>query len=243
MLSQVFWKQLLKQGFDRDICVFKGFLLNHEGEEMNVNDMTSRMIYRFLIKKIQKAPTSQKRYSDDLNVNDAEWKDIYLMLFKSCFDVRTRMFQYKINLRCLMTNSRLYKMNIVDTEMCSHCNSFPETYQHLVLECIHAARIWRDFKFWYEENCHMNIGTFSFKTILFGLGVSEFDKLINLCFILVKKVIYDGRFRNQVPSIAAFKHLIKFHYTLEKQIAVSNNNMVNFINKWNVLEVYCNNDI
>ena len=89
----------------------------------------------------------------------------------------------------------------------------------------------------------MNIETLYFKTILFGVGVSEFNKLINLCFILVKKVIYDGRFRNHIPSIAAFKHLIKFHYTLEKQIAVNNSNMVNFINKWNVLEVYFNNDI
>ena len=60
--------------------------------------------------------------------------------------------------------------------------------------------------------------------LFFGLGVSELNKLIDSCFILVKKVIYDGTSRNNFFSNAAFKHMIKFHYTLERQIGVNNSN-------------------
>lgn len=236
------WKQALKQGFNREICMLNGFLLKYEDEYINVGDMTSKMIYSVFVKRIQNPPISQKRYIDEFDFDDADWKTIYLMPFKSCYDVRTRIFQYKINVRCLMTNSRLFKMNITDTDMCSHCNNAPETYNHLFWECVHARKIWSDFKLWYKNNCHTDINILDFKTTLFGLGIRDEVKLRNLCFILVKKVIYDSRFRNQTPSIIAFEYLIKFHYKLEKQIAINTGNMVKFISKWNVLEAYCSNN-
>ena len=85
------------------------------------------------------------------------------------------------------------------------------------------SKVKQGCKFLFERRTSFPFYVFIF-VFVFGLGVSEFNKLINLCFILVKKVIYDGRSRNQIPSIAVFKHLIKFHYTSEKQIAVNNSN-------------------
>lgn len=235
------WKQVLKHGFERDICTAKGFILIHDDNEIHIGDMTSKFIYYMLIQKILKPPTSQKRHKDEFNIQDNEWSEIYLMPFKSSYDVRTRIFQYKINLNCLMTNTRLYKMNIIDNEYCTHCNNFLETTRHLFWDCIHAVKIWNDFKSWYETNCNKNVDL-DYKKIIFGTGTNDSDRLFNLCLILVKKVIFDNRFKNQIPSIVSFKQLIKFHYKLEKQIAMNNNNLCAFMNKWHTLETFCTDE-
>jgi hypothetical protein len=226
------WKQTLRHGFVRKSCVTKGYILTHGDNEMNIIDMTSKIIYRKLVQRITESPTSQKRYKKELNVNDNEWSDIYLTPFKSSYDVRTRIFQYKINVNCLMTNSRLFKMNIVDSVNCSFCNMYPETLKHLFWDCIHAVEIWDDFKFWFDIKTNTSIDL-DYKKILFSNGM---DTLLNLCLILVKKVIYDSRFKDQISSIITFKYLIKCHYKLEKQIAIHNHTMYTFANKWNALE-------
>ena len=42
--------------------------------------------------------------------------------FMCCRDVKMQIFQYKINMRCLMTNNRLYRMNIVNDNLCPCVN-------------------------------------------------------------------------------------------------------------------------
>ena len=67
-----------------------------------------------------------------------------------------------------MTNSRLYKMGIVDFEMHSLCLDFLEPYKHLFSERKLALIILRDLKFGCEENCHANIESLNRKLVLFG---------------------------------------------------------------------------
>ena len=52
-----------------------------------------------------------KEYND--SIYDDEWKHIYTLPFVCSGEIKTQMFQYKINMKCLMTNSKLFKMNIV----------------------------------------------------------------------------------------------------------------------------------
>ena len=139
------WKQFFKIGFIRDRCKKKGYILMHEYNESHIDKMTSKIIYRTLVQRIQKPPTSQVNYKNELNVLDTDWSNIYLMPFKASHDVRTRIFQYKINLNCLMTNSRLFKMKIVDNVNCSLCSNFPETLKHIFWDCTYAINIWDEF--------------------------------------------------------------------------------------------------
>ena len=110
-----------------------------------------------------------------------EWSSIYLMPFKACHDVRTRIFQYKINLNCLMTNSRLFKMKIVDNVNCTLCSNFPETLKHIFWDCAHAINIWDEFKIWFDFNMNFNI-VLDYKKILVGIGTGgNCSAFINLC--------------------------------------------------------------
>ena len=62
-----------------------------------------------------------------------EWKNIYSLPYFCSTEVSMRIFQYKINMDCLMTNGRLYKMKIINSDFCSFCSKFPETMKHFLL--------------------------------------------------------------------------------------------------------------
>ncbi len=240
MISAVptFWKQTLKSGFDRDICILKGFTMYNNGIDIDMSTMTSRCIYRNLVTRTFNPPTSQAKFTEELDIDINEWSQIYISPFKSTFDVKTRIFQYKINLNCLMTNYRLHKMNLVETRMCTFCSNNVEKMRHLFWDCPCVTEIWDDFKLWYDTNFNTDI-VLDYKSIIFGMNR---DSITNLCLILVKKVIYYYRFKKQKPSFVFFKILIKFHYRLEKQIAMNNNTMYKFMDKWNCLETFCSEE-
>ena len=234
------WKLILRQGFQRHKCALQGFNICNDGVHTDISSMTSRCIYLSLVKKIFEPPTSQKKYNYELDVKDNEWSYIYTMPFKSTYDVKMRIFQYKINLNCLMTNTRLFKMNLIDSDICTFCNNHPENMKHLFWECICVNKIWKDFKTWFEGYINTNIDL-NYRNIIFGFFDS--GPLINLCLILIKKVIYNSRFKKRIPSLIPFKHMIKFQYKLEKKIAVNNGTLHKFMDKWNILEVFCSEDI
>lgn len=229
------WKQVIKQGFNRDDNISKGFIVHNKGEETPIDKLPTKMLYQFFIQKLKEIPSSQNKY-EEFGIKGIEWGDIYSLPFRACHDIRIRIFQYKINMNCLMTNSRLYKMRIINNEECSLCNSYKETMKHLFYECVHVDNFWTDFKNWWEEVSGNKL-YLDYKSIVFGIvhaDVQNPNLLLNLCIILVKKVIYNCRFHKQKPTFNCFLNLIRFIYKVEKNIAVERNTMYKFQEKWNI---------
>ena len=166
--------------------------------------MNSRCIYRILVNRIFTHPTAQTKYKNEFDIDDDKWNNIYIRPFKSCSEVKLRMFQYKINVNCLMTNKKLYRMKIIDSDMCSFCNNNTEDMKHLFWDCNYVNTFWNDFSDWYKQYFNDDIDL-NYKLILFGVGS---DPLVNLCFILMKRVIYTSKFKKQTPSFVHFKYLV-----------------------------------
>lgn len=130
-----------------------------------------------------------------------------------------------------MTNNRLYKMKIVSSSLCNLCHSSIETPRHLFCECEVAKSLWLDFAFWWE-----NLTNHKFvrnpKTIMFGTNTDNSNLLLNLCIIIIKRVIYLCRFKNLKPHLNYFKAIVRTNFHAEKNFAVENNTMHSFIDKW-----------
>ena len=75
-----------------------------------------------------------------------------------------------------------------------------------------------------------------YKSIVFGYYIDHPDLLLNLCIILVKKMIFNCRFKHQVPTLAQFEDLVRFNYKVERRIAFADNNEQKFFFKWQILE-------
>ena len=204
---------------------------------LNICSLTTKLCCQIFIHRIYQKPTCQAKFSDDFDIDVDMWKDIYALPFRCCKDVKIQIFQYKINLNCCMTNSRLYKMRIVDSSLCNLCHSYPETVIHLFCECEVAKHIWFDFISWWD-NVMGNKITLSSKHIMFGYIADnlDLDLLLNLCILIVKRVIYICRLKNQRPHLNHFKQILKTNLLAEKNIAVKNNTMHAFMDKWRNIE-------
>lgn len=97
------------------------------------------------------------------------WNKIYSLPFQVALDTYTRDFQYKILNRILFTNSKLFKLKLVESPLCSFCDKNEETLEHLVF-CEHSKAFWKEISSWLHE---CGIETFPDLTdqinIMFGL--------------------------------------------------------------------------
>ncbi len=61
---------------------------------------------------------------------------------------KLRSFLYRLIHLAIPTNTKLYEWKIVDSELCTFCNTEPETYVHLFWECQVAKQIWNQIEMW-----------------------------------------------------------------------------------------------
>ena len=93
------------------------FHLYINNEEYNLEKVKSKTLYRILVSKIAKNPTSVKRYEEIYN-NDCfqlNWKAIFLLPIQITLSTKLREFQYKILNRIMYTNDMLYKFKKVES--------------------------------------------------------------------------------------------------------------------------------
>ena len=230
------WKQRLKHGFDRSKCIERGLTFIENGCEFHIENMTTKSCYQILIHRYYEKPTSQLKYNEMFDIDDFEWKCIYMLPFKCCHEVKTQMFQYKINMNCLMTNKRLCKMKIVDSTLCSLCSNYPETNHHLFFECDYSKHAWLEFSNWWEVKMNEKVDL-NYKTIMFGSDTQNPDLLLNLCIILMKRMIYSCRYQNKKTNMSLFKYALKINYEAEKNFAMKNNTLHKFNDKWSNISI------
>ena len=126
----VVWKNILKEGFARNQCAPRGFSVNHSGKRYNIDNagLSTKQICSFFVSRIFKPPVAQTKFNREFDIHKEDWSKIYSLPFRSCKEVKTKIFQYKINMDSLMTNVRLFKMKIVDDDSCSFCSNFPRQW-------------------------------------------------------------------------------------------------------------------
>ena len=171
-------------------------------------------------------PTAQAKLNQEFGIMKDEWKNIYYLPYRCSMEVSMRIVQYKINMDCLMTNVKLSKIKIINSDACSFCSKFPETMKHLFFHCKYTQPIWKQFENWWK-GLSQEETTLNFKSILFGQNTDQPDLLFNLCILLTKKMIFRSRFNQQRPNFHSVVNLVKFNFELERKIATSSNTMHN----------------
>ena len=64
------------------------------------------------------------------NITANEWK-LYFLNVRQWHEVKLRDFQYKINNKILVTNSFLFKINKIGSDVYNYCREQPEKIFHL----------------------------------------------------------------------------------------------------------------
>ena len=124
------WKAIF-----RAYTVTDGNLASENEQNELYGHLSAKFVYKKLIYNCFVHPTSQAHLLRKLDLQDVNWQTVYTLPRFCTIDSHTRIFQYKILNNILYLNNRLFKMNIVNSELCSFCEAEPETIVHF---CVHV---------------------------------------------------------------------------------------------------------
>ena len=174
-------------------------------------------------------PVSQQRWREELNDTDEiDWPYYYSLPFNCRLNARIRYFQYQIIHRSLISNRKLYQLNLIEHEHCDRCNEV-ETIQHLLLECETLENLWNDVKRWIREKVKRR---FHSDTVSVILGNEENKYSANYIIIVVKHEIYKGKWKKHIPTLIDIKRTLKDYMKIEIFIATMNDTLEETMGKW-----------
>lgn len=194
----------------------------------------SKEIYDIITATSWEKPKYETKWENELNldVDRFWWKLHNRAIFKISTDVQIQWFQYRIVHRILTTNVFLKRIGIVQSDLCSFCDIYPENLSHIFWECTYVEELWNSFFEWINDQTNMMIDA-NIVDILFG-KLSKHKNLINLLIILVKRHIYKKRNNKMLPSFEGLKREILYYRNLEHYMYKKNNNEDNFYKRWDI---------
>lgn len=194
----------------------------------------SKEIYDIITATSWEKPKYETKWENELNldVDRFWWKLHNRAIFKISTDVQIQWFQYRIVHRILTTNVFLKRIGIVQSDLCSFCDLYPENLSHIFWECTYVEELWNSFFEWINDQTNMMIDA-NIVDILFG-KLSKHKNIINLLIILVKRHIYKKRNNKMLPSFEGLKREILYYRNLEHYMYKKNNNEDNFYKRWDI---------
>ena len=158
-------------------------------ELVNKNNKGCKEFYKVLISNETK-PTSCQRWTTDLNLAASfKWKKVYLRPFSITKDSNLIWLQIRIVHKILGTNSLLSKMKIVQSDLCSFCNSSEETILHLFWDCPLVEKFWLDVIRFLKSN-HFVHNDLEMNAQLIIFGGKNIPDVVNLIMLIAKRYIY-----------------------------------------------------
>ena len=178
------WKAIL-----RDSTVTDENLAYQKVQNELYSHLIAKFVYKKLISNCFVHPTSQVHLLRKLNLQDVNLQTVYMLPRYCTIDSHTRIFQYKILNNILFLNNRLFKMNIVNSELCSFCEAEPETIIHLLCSCRKVKQLWSSVQQWCSK-CFF-LPNLSPKTAVLGFFENARAHINeNLILLFLKKFMY-----------------------------------------------------
>ena len=198
----------------------------------------SKFAYEMLIKdKCDTSFPKITKWKDDINyVGETYSTELcFSLIYSTTLDPKLRFFQYRLLNRTITTNYILHKWNLVETNICSFCSNYPETLNHLFLQCPNTRNIWNDFEHWWFQNSNTQLSLTNFEIIFGFCTKSPLDTLKNTLILVTKQYIYSCRCRGLVPFIDSLINRFSQTYKIEKIIALNKNKLHFHNNKWQLI--------
>ena len=223
------WKRSLKNE-DKNIPPDEKFI-----QMLKQDKLTNSIIYKIFMQKQEiKTSKPQQKWNETFLNSNLNWKAIFLAAQKSTIDIKLRNFQYKHLMRIIPTNQFLTKCHKTSSTLCDFCNMEIETLSHLFWECIYVQEFWTSLRN-FLNHIHMNIDI-TLKTATFGLchqTKNKTQQAKNFIIFQAKYFIFLSKQRKNKPNFNQFRPFISSKIYIEKEIALSNDKLDLFEEKWN----------
>ena len=183
----------------------------------------SRDFYDLLISNKATESRGFIKLKSKFSVVEVETKKAF-SLIRSCICVTyMQCLRLKILNDILFTNLCLAKIGLIQSDLCTFCNTGAETIDHLFFYCVYSRPFWEEFvSYWIaiaKEQRKLEL-----KTILVGVTDTKCP-LFNCLIVLGKLHLWNCRRNKSLPSFSSYKELVKRKYGTERHIAAKYNNM------------------
>ena len=201
------------------------------------SNQTNQYIYRMLINNTV-TPSSQLKWREIFpnDFHKLEWKKIYSNIYKTSIDSILRSFNYKFLMRIIPTNKLLLKYKLVESSLCSFCNTDIESIEHLYWECFETQKLWRELNVLIASKS-LNIIISKQEALLGITKQSKFSNISNYLILIMKFYIHSTKYNNRKLSFDAFMFYLKLRINIEEQIALKNDKYDKHVEKWSILDL------
>ena len=230
------WRSIIKQS-QQHVCPTSTntFQVNIDNTNVDVLEVTSKMLYNEFKCKKQTVPTAQIKLKQKYPDLSLEWKRIYSLPFTVTLETKIREFQYKLLNNIVFTNDKLFRFKMIDSPLCAFCQTEVESPEHLLFNCNITKTFWQLLSSWLNEQKITSI-SLTMESVVFGVfNVAEDFLILNHVILLAKFYIYKCKLNNTPPSLNVFIAKIKATYQIEQKIAAARDKLVKHYQKWNKL--------
>ena len=117
----------------------------------------------------------------------------------------------------LYLNRDLHRFKILEYSSCSFCSLYPETIDHVFVECIESKNFYFDIRNWLLD-FEIVLPECNKTNIILGVD----DNTLNYIILMYKLQLYKAREKRIVPNVRLFKNLLRYNQKIENKLARQN---------------------
>ena len=201
----------------------------------NIKHITCKDFYWCIIaNSLKDGPTCVNKWRELFNIEHEEWESIFSLSFKCTMESKLQAFQFSILHRFVVHNSRLYRMGLVDSELCNLCAA-KDTIIHRYWECRYVNTFWSYFEDWYNKYSPRETISLSLKDVIFGFFHKQSCYTLNNCLLTAKYYIHKELCKKENISFAGYLNYLKYKISVEQHILNSQGKQHIFEKRWSTI--------
>ncbi|KAK6167008.1 hypothetical protein SNE40_021121 [Patella caerulea] len=212
------WKNIIENQCYDSTCSTSDevvFILNDASVKSNA--LTSKFCYKLLLKNYVSDPASYSYWKENnINVN---WPVVWKSVFKNYKNPINIDLDFKIAHNIVWTKEKLYKVKIVDNNLCPVCKIYIEDIVHMFIDCSCLSNLIALLKEIINDILKYKINDDDFKSgLLLGMQstiVAAQVELSDVVLSAARQAIYKRRMfmldnlNSRLNIILLFKHILK----------------------------------
>ena len=113
-------------------------LFKIKNNTFDVTEKKSRDYYILLISNKAQFTNAANNLRSEFHLSTDQLKQVFILPHSVAFEPYVKAFQYKILNSVLFTNVKLHKIGFKESDLCSFCETVPETLHHLLFLCSYS---------------------------------------------------------------------------------------------------------
>ena len=147
-------------------------------------------------------------------------------------DSYAKYIQFRTLHQCFFTNDRLFKIGIKNNNLCSMCQTEPDSNSHMLLHCDKSKKIWSDIERWVTQ---LGVNNYVLTENSIITGEINKSRLLTVIILFAKVTIYTAKINEKIPIFFNFRNLLKQQYVQAKYMANISGKMDDFEKEWHLL--------